>query len=73
MVDTRLATIDDDPVSLSYVLTSTDDKPRIVDVVAMGVSNLAILRSEYSSVLKSDGPSGLASRIDDLATKNLRQ
>ncbi|GIW42262.1 MAG: toluene tolerance protein [Candidatus Binatia bacterium] len=55
-VRTRVVRPGDEDVSLVYRLRETEQGWRIVDVYAKGtVSELALRRSEYSSVLRKDG------------------
>jgi phospholipid transport system substrate-binding protein len=60
IVDTQLVQSDGSPVRLNYLLRDAAGKWRIIDVYLSGtVSQLAARRSEFSSVLRSDGVSGL--------------
>lgn len=67
IVETRILGAEE-PVSLSYVVGDSDGRAQIIDVVARGVSELARLRADYRSVLKSEGPQGLAGQIDGVAS-----
>lgn len=52
------------PVSLQYLVKSeADGAPRIVNVVADGVSDLSLKRTEYAGVLEKEGLSGLRERL----------
>jgi len=65
-VDARLQ-LDDRDITLSYTLNAgSDDSERwtIVNVIADGVSDLALRRAEYSRVLKKKGFDGLLDHID---------
>ena len=56
LVRARLVSPDDDDVRLNYRLHELDGQWRIIDVYLNGtVSELALRRSEYASVLKRDG------------------
>lgn len=60
IVDTKLIQSDGKPVRLNYLLREVAGKWRIIDVYLSGtVSQLAARRSEFSSVLRRDGVSGL--------------
>jgi phospholipid transport system substrate-binding protein len=60
IVDTKLVQSDGSPVQLNYLLREVAGKWRIIDVYLSGtVSQLAARRSEFSSVLRSSGVSGL--------------
>ena len=72
MVRTRLIDPDGDNIDLNYRLLETPDGWRIIDVYLDGtVSELALRRSEYSSVIKRDGLDELVAsihrRVDELA------
>jgi phospholipid transport system substrate-binding protein len=73
MVRTRLVDPNDEDVKLDYRLRSTGGEWKIVDVYLNGtVSELALRRSEYSSLIKRDGLEALLAaldqRIDSLAS-----
>ena len=60
LVDTRILNPDDSPVPLTYVVKQIDGRWGIVDVLLnTGISELAVRRSEYRSILKKDGVDGL--------------
>jgi len=54
-VQTRLSLAQGDPVALNYLLQERDSGWQIINVLAEGVSELAIKRSQYQQVLKSGG------------------
>lgn len=65
LVETRIVRPDDDPVRLVYVMRPVADGYRIVDVLLThGVSELAVRRSEYQSVLEREGVEGLIAALD---------
>ena len=65
VVRTRLLRPGDDAVQLDYRLREVDGSWRIIDIYLNGtVSELALRRSEYSSVLKRDGFEKLLTTID---------
>jgi phospholipid transport system substrate-binding protein len=67
MVRTRIVPVDEEPVELDYRLRDEQGSWRIIDVFMNGtVSELALRRSEYSSVFKRDG---FESLIDSLEEK----
>lgn len=69
-VDTRLNRPKDPAVPITYVLTETDGRWRIVDVLLdKSISELAVRRSEYSQVLRSGGPDKLAEVLDQKAAE----
>ena len=73
LVYSRLVSDNGDTVQLNYRLRpAKDDRWRIIDVLLNGtVSELALRRSEYSSLIRREGFAALMSalnkRIDDLA------
>jgi phospholipid transport system substrate-binding protein len=65
IVRTVLRNPEDEDVELNYRMRRTENGWRIIDVYLDGtVSELALRRSEYSSVLKKDGFDSLVSSVD---------
>lgn len=74
LVLTKLTKSDKSTVNIAYVARRFDDGWRMIDVIVdNGISELKVRRSEYSSVLKSDGIPGLVallnSKADELISK----
>jgi len=72
VVHAKLVNPDGEDVELNYRLRATPTGPKIVDVYLKGtVSELALRRSDYTSVLERDGFEGLVrtvrGKVDDLA------
>jgi phospholipid transport system substrate-binding protein len=66
VVRTRLTRPSDEAVQLNYRLREVSGEWRIIDIYLNGtVSELALRRSEYSSVLKREGFEKLLSTIDE--------
>jgi phospholipid transport system substrate-binding protein len=66
MVRTRIIFVDEDPIELDYRLRNAEGSWRIIDVFMNGtVSELALRRSEYSSVFKRDGFELLLSSLEE--------
>ncbi len=66
MVRTRILPEDEDPVELDYRLRNVEGSWRIIDVFMNGtVSELALRRSEYSSVFKREGFESLLSLLEE--------
>ena len=63
-VRTQLSQVDGDRIQLDYVLRDVDGDARIVNVVADGVSDLALKRAEYAAVMQTDGLDGLLARLE---------
>ena len=72
LVDTVLKNPSDKDVAITYVCREIRGAWRIIDVLlSTGISELAVRRSEYRRVLKSDGIDGLISTLKRKA-RNLR-
>ena len=56
---------EDKNVKFDYMLKKTADKWLIINVIANGVSDLALKRSEYTSILKRDGFEALIAKITE--------
>lgn len=67
LVKTLIASPGDSPVELTYVMKQFKNDWKIVDVLAGGISELAVRRSEYRNVLKTRGVDGLAAVLDKKA------
>ncbi len=66
LVSTELVKSDGETIRLNYLLRSTGAGWRIIDVFLKGIySELALKRSEYTSVIKRDGLAGLLAAIDE--------
>jgi phospholipid transport system substrate-binding protein len=63
VVRTELVQADGDKVSLNYLLHERDGAWRIVNVIAQGVSDLALKRAEYTAVIKAEGIDSLIKRL----------
>lgn len=71
IVQTVMQPASDKPIRFNYLLHSTADGWRIVDIYLEGtISQLAIRRSEFTSVLAQSGPDGLANLLEQ-KTKRL--
>lgn len=56
---------EDKDVKFDYMLTRKGDNWRIINIIANGVSDLALKRSEYTSVLKRQGFEALIAKINE--------
>lgn len=63
VVHAQLIIPNDDPVTFDYVLKNIDGKWRIINVIAEGVSDLAIRSAQYDRVIKDKGFNGLLTQI----------
>ena len=60
---------DGEPVSLDYVLRAEDGVWKIINVVADGVSDLALKRAEYQRIIGEQGIAGLIDEINAQAAR----
>jgi phospholipid transport system substrate-binding protein len=65
VVNTRLITGAGEPVALNYVLREVNGGWRVVNVLAQGVSDVALKRAEYTAAIGNDGFDSLLKRLDD--------
>ncbi|MEX2450521.1 MAG: ABC transporter substrate-binding protein [Rhodospirillales bacterium] len=71
LVQTQITRADKEPVGLTYVMIEASDRWRVVDILLGDkISQLAVRRSEYSSLLKQSGIDGLISKLKEI-TGNL--
>jgi phospholipid transport system substrate-binding protein len=65
LVETRLVATKGEAVELNYLLRQEEGRWQIIDVFLSGtISELATRRSEFTSVLRRDGPDGLATMLE---------
>lgn len=65
MVRSKLVKARGEPVRFDYVLRQTKDGWRIVNIMADGVSDLALKRVEYRAILQRDGFSDLIDMLKE--------
>ena len=65
LVRTELTKSDGGKVQLDYILHRVNNQWRIINVIADGVSDLALKRADYSSFLKNRGFEALLSRLNE--------
>ncbi|MBE0437563.1 MAG: ABC transporter substrate-binding protein [Methylomicrobium sp.] len=65
IVHTYLVIPDDKDVKFDYMLKKKGNSWRIINIIANGVSDLALRRSEYGSILKRDGYDVLIEKIGE--------
>ena len=63
IVRTVIIGSDGDETSLDYLLTQEDGTWRIVNVIADGVSDISLKRSEYGGIIDQEGISGLIAKL----------
>lgn len=65
VIHTHLTIPDDKPVKFDYMLKEKGDSWRIINIIANGVSDLALKRSEYTSILQREGFDALIAKINE--------
>ena len=65
VVHSHLNIPDSKPVKFDYMLKEKGNSWRIINIIANGVSDLALKRSEYTSVLQHEGFDALISKINE--------
>jgi phospholipid transport system substrate-binding protein len=65
IVRTLLIIPDEKDVKLDYQMKKKGDDWRIINIIANGISDLALKRSEYTSILKREGFEVLLAKISD--------
>lgn len=74
LVETHIVRPDDDPAKITYVMKKINNRWRIADLLLDdSISQLAVRRSEYRSVLKSRGVDGLIAVLNDKADRLIAQ
>ncbi len=69
-VDSTIHRGEAEPVSIEWRIIKVDDRYRILDVVAEGVSMALTLRNEYGAVVKNKGVDGLIEMLRDKVNEN---
>jgi len=72
-IQTTLIENNGNPVPIDYVLHEAKAGWRIINVLAEGVSELALKRSQYQRILKSGSPATLLKHIDQQRAKIAEQ
>jgi phospholipid transport system substrate-binding protein len=65
VIHTHLTVPDDKPVKFDYMMKENGDSWRIINIIANGVSDLALKRSEYTSILQREGFDALINKISE--------
>ncbi len=60
---------DGDTIPLVYILSQSGGEWKIINVIAKGVSDLALKRAEYTSIMSTDGYAELMERITESIEK----
>ena len=64
-METILTKSNGEKVQFNYLLRQNKNDWQIINIIVDGVSDLAVRRAEYTSILKSDGFSPLIAKIED--------
>ncbi|WP_411725493.1 ABC transporter substrate-binding protein [Methyloglobulus sp.] len=65
VIHSHLTIPDDKPVKFDYMLKEKGDSWRIINIIANGVSDLALKRSEYTTILQREGFDALMAKINE--------
>jgi phospholipid transport system substrate-binding protein len=65
VIHTHLTIPDDKPVKFDYMLKENGGSWGIINIIANGVSDLALKRSEYTSILQREGFDALIAKINE--------
>jgi len=65
VVHTNLVIPGDKDVKFDYMMKKKDDSWQIINIIADGVSDLALKRSDYTSVLNREGFDALIAKINE--------
>ena len=65
VVHSILQVPDDKPVKFDYMLKEKGNKWLIINIIANGVSDLALKRSEYTTILQREGFDALIAKINE--------
>ena len=65
LVETILTKSNGEKVQFNYLLRQNKNNWRIINIIVDGVSDLAVRRAEYSSILKSDGVPPLIAKLEN--------
>ncbi len=65
VLHSHLVVPDDKPVKFDYMLNEKGNSWRIINIIANGVSDLALKRSEYTTILQREGFDALIAKINE--------
>ena len=65
LVETKFIKSDGQPLQFNYLLHRSGDKWRIISISVDGVSDLALKRAEYMSLVKNDGFPALINKMEN--------
>ncbi|WP_459992842.1 ABC transporter substrate-binding protein [Methylosoma difficile] len=73
IIHEHLSIPDDKDVKFDYMLKDNGDSWRIINIIANGVSDLALKRSEYTAVLQREGFDALIAKINEKISQYSKQ
>ncbi|MGR9072089.1 MAG: ABC transporter substrate-binding protein [Gammaproteobacteria bacterium] len=73
IVHTYFVVPDDKDVKFDYMLKKKGETWQIINIIANGVSDLALKRSEYTTILKREGFDALIAKINDKISEYSKQ
>ena len=73
VIHSHLNIPDDKPVKFDYMLKEKGASWRIINIIANGVSDLALKRSEYTAILQRDGFDALIGKINEKISDYAKQ
>jgi phospholipid transport system substrate-binding protein len=73
VVHSHMVIPDDKPVKFDYMLKEKGNSWRIINIIANGVSDLALKRSEYTTILQREGFDALIAKINEKIDKYSKQ
>lgn len=65
LVETKFTKSDGEELQFNYMLRQVDDHWRIINITVDGVSDLALKRAEYVTLVKNEGYSALVTKMED--------
>jgi phospholipid transport system substrate-binding protein len=65
VIHSHMVIPDDKPVKFDYMLKEKGNSWRIINIIANGVSDLALKRSEYTAILQREGFDALIAKINE--------
>jgi phospholipid transport system substrate-binding protein len=72
LVRTKLIKADKEEVKLDYILRQVAHQWRIINVIADGVSDLALKRSDYTSFLKTHSVDAFIEKLNEKVAQHAR-
>ena len=64
LVKTEFKKSDKNPISFNYIVQKSNEKWRIISVIANGINDLSLKRAEYAAIIKKDGIEVLIEKLE---------